>query len=177
MWSFLPVQVSKLNCICRLIVSAVLVVGSGFASAQAEEANADNKLRITSDSVVAELGDDSGSWTLEGKVRLEQTDVTLTADRMTVQREDRVVIRVVADGKPVAFEQTSPYAVVAKAEQITYELASKKLILTGEVEMHQDGNELRGARIEYDVEKGELVAESSETEEVDQIEFVLEDLN
>lgn len=168
---------SKLNCICKLIVSFALLVGWTLGNIHADESRNDAKIRITGDTVVAEFTDDNGSLTIEGKVRLEQTNVTLTADRMKVLRQNGEVNEVVAIGQPVAFKQTLPNVVVATANQISYELGSRKLLLIGSVELQQNGNELHGERIEYDLEKDELVAGSSDSDETTQVEFVLEEFD
>lgn len=167
---------SKLSCCYRLVLSSLLAIAWNLVSLQADESDLGDTTRITSNSVVAELGDDDGAWTLEGEVRFEQKDVTLSADQMTVMRKDRKITKIVADGSPVEFQQSLPMSVKAEANQMTYLLDTKVLVLVGKVELQQNGNQLRGARIEYDLQKGELVAGSSDSDETDQIEFVLESI-
>lgn len=138
----------------------------------AEEAKV---LRLSGDEVEAKLGDDQGGWILRGKVRLTHGTMTLQADRMTANRENRKFVSVEAEGDPVAFAQTEPTNVSARAAVMIYDVNAQTLELVGDVELLHEGNQVRGDRITYDLRKGELVARAAEGGGK-QIEFVLEDL-
>ena len=103
--------------------------------------------------------------------------MTLSAERMVAQREGGEIVAVVAEGSPVEFTQTTPSAVTANAATITYRVEAQIIELTGDVELLQGENQVRGERIEYDLLKGELIAGSVDPGEGEQIEFVLDDLD
>ncbi len=125
----------------------------------------------------ANLAEGDSSWSLIGDVQLQHGSMTLTAERMTVKREQGEITSVVAQGSPVRFTQSTPNLVTATAASMTYSVNGQLLVLAGNVELVQASNEVRGERIEYDLRKGELVAGSTDPKDGQQIEFVLDDVD
>ena len=101
--------------------------------------------------------------------------MTLTADRMTVKRTGGKIVAVVADGAPVQFMQSEPNLVTASSSSMTYRVDEQTIVLSGNVMLLQGGNQIRGERIEYDLDAGELIAGSTDPTDGQQIEFVLDD--
>ncbi len=123
----------------------------------------------------ANLADGDSSWSIVGDVQLQHGSMTLSAERMTVKREQGEITSVVAQGSPVRFTQSKPNLVTATSASMTYSVNDQLLVLAGNVELVQASNEVRGERIEYDLRKGELVAGSTDPKDGQQIEFVLDD--
>lgn len=123
----------------------------------------------------ANLAEGDSSWSVIGDVQLQHGSMTLTAERMTVKREQGEITSVVAQGSPVQFTQSKPNLVTATSASMTYSVNDQLLVLAGSVELVQASNEVRGERIEYDLLKGELVAGSTDPKDGQQIEFVLDD--
>lgn len=101
--------------------------------------------------------------------------MTLSADRMVVERSEGEIVAVVAEGAPVRFTQSEPNLVTASSLNMTYRVNEQTIVLSGDVTLLQDGNQIRGERIEYDVSVGELIAGSTDPSDGQQIEFVLDD--
>lgn len=155
------------------IVSAAIVLLVAVCGVVAEEPG-EKILKLTGDSVEAKLGDSAGSMVFAGDVRLVRGAMTLEADRMTANREDGELITIEAVGEPVVFRKVDPaQQVTASAAAVTYDLLAQTLVLTGNVELFQEGNRIRGEQITYDLQKNELIAKSDESGDR-QIEFVLE---
>ena len=168
------VGIEKSNCFIRLISSCVsLALCCSFPLA-ADGSNEGTPVRLTSEEVEANFADENSEWVFRGAVELQRGAMNLRADRMIVKRENGEFVTVVAEGAPVTFEQSQPQSVVATAATMTYSVRDEILVLKGDVEMRQEGNLVRGERIQYDVRKGELVAGSIGTEDGQQIEFILE---
>lgn len=135
----------------------------------------DAQIRLVGNSVQANLADGNSSWSFNGDVQLERGSMTLTADRMTVMRAAGKIVAVVADGAPVQFTQSEPNLVTASSSSMTYSVDEQTIVLSGNVILLQDGNQIRGERIEYDLDAGELIAGSTDPTVGQQIEFVLDD--
>ena len=131
-------------------------------------------VRLTSESVEANFADDDSEWVFSGAVELQRGAMSLSADQMTVKRQAGEFISVVAIGGPVRFTQSEPKPVFATSATMTYSVVDEVLVLSGDVEMRQEGNLVRGERIQYDVREGELIAGSVDSENGQQIEFILE---
>lgn len=101
--------------------------------------------------------------------------MSVTADRMIVERKEGEIVTVVAEGAPVQFTQSKPNVVTASSSSMTYSVTDQTIVLSGDVTLLQGGNEIRGERIEYDVSQGELIAGSTDPAAGQQIEFVLDD--
>ena len=165
-----------MNCWYRLVLSsivAVLVVASHSTLSQTDSDEA--KIRLVGNTAQANLADGDSSWSFNGDVRLERGSMTLTADRMIVKRNEGEIVEVVAEGAPVQFTQSEPNLVTASSSSMSYSVIDQKIMLSGDVTLLQDGNQIRGERIEYDVSAGELIAGSTDPAEGQQIEFVLDD--
>ena len=171
-------KIRKSNCWYRLALSFLLAGLIIAASAiQADTSDDDSSIRIVGDSAEADLADGESSWSFIGNVKLERGAMTLTAERMTVQRVDGKVTAVVAVGTPVRFTQNEPNKVTASSSTMTYSVDDQTIVLAGNVELVQAGNEIRGERIEYDLQQGELLAGSADPSGGEQIEFVLDESN
>lgn len=154
-------------------IASVLVVASHPILGQTNDEDA--QIRVVGNSVQANLADGNSSWSFDGDVQLERGSMTLTADRMTVKRTAGKIVAVVADGAPVQFTQSEPNLVTASSSSMTYSVDEQTIVLSGNVILLQDGNQIRGERIEYDLDAGELIAGSTDPTDGQQIEFVLDD--
>ena len=135
------------------------------------------QIRLVGNSVQANLGDADSSWSFIGAVKLERGSMTLLADSMTVERTAGKIVAVVANGNHVQFKQSKPNLVTASSSRVTYNAENQTIVLSGDVELLQAGNQIRGERIEYDLRAGELIAGSTNPSDGQQIEFVLDDLD
>lgn len=141
----------------------------------AQTTDGEAQIRLVGNSAQANLEDPDSDWSFYGDVRLERGSMNLTADRMTAKRRDGDIVEVIAEGEPARFTQNEPNLVTASSSSMTYSVDDQTIVLSGNVVLLQDGNEIRGERIEYDVSSGELIAGSTSPADGQQIEFVLDD--
>lgn len=103
-----------------------------------------------------------------GNVIVKQGTLLIKADKLTVDRsagEGKEVF--IAVGKPAVYSQVldGERPIQASAEEIRYAMATRVLTLTGKAEITQSGSLVRSAKIEYDLLKQQLSAESEEGKE------------
>lgn len=163
---------------CRLALSFlavpfILATQPIFAETEDDEA----PIRLVGNSVQANLADADSSWSFIGSVKLDRGSMTMTADSMTVERTAGKIVTVVAEGTPVQFTQSKPNLVTASSSRVTYSVEDQTIVLSGEVMLLQEGNQIRGEHVEYDLAVGELVAGSTNPSDGQQIEFVLDDVD
>ena len=169
-------QIRKLSCWYRQALSffaftLVIAVHPIWSQVNSDR----GQIRLVANSVQANLADRNSSWSFDGEVKLESGSMILSADRMVAERSEGEIVAVVAEGAPVRFTQNEPNLVTASSSSITYRVNEQTIVLSGEVTLLQDGNEITGERIEYDLSAGELIAGSTDSSDGQQIEFVLDD--
>ena len=74
----------------------------------------------------------------------------------------------VAVGQPAHFQQTPVIGqkpVEARANELEYTVSSKSLLLLGNASLKQEGTSLSANRIEYDVEKSMVKADSASNDQ------------
>jgi lipopolysaccharide export system protein LptA len=112
---------------------------------------------IDADRTDALLGDNAVS-VLEGNVKIRQGSLEVDADRAEVHRRAGDIDRIVLTGAPARLRQVSDTGepMDARANQVTYTLASEVMVLTGGVVIEQPRGNLRGETIKYNVDTGRL---------------------
>lgn len=111
--------------------------------------DADAAVEVTADSLSVDQGD--GSAVFEGNVLVVQGDLRLSAGRITVEyRDGGGIARLVAsDG--VTFTSG---AEAAEAQEATYELGSRRIVMSGDVLLTQANTAISGERLTIDLESG-----------------------
>ena len=100
-----------------------------------------------------------------GAVRVDQGTLRVDADQIIVQYEDQKVVRIVAEGNPASYRQqlANPEGeVVAQAATIVYLTRDERLELQGTASLSQQGNQISGETILYDMVAGKVEAVSGE---------------
>ncbi len=108
-------------------------------------------LNINADSMVIE--GESGNVKFTGNVILVREDVTIKCDSLTVfsrSSEPDPVRMVVATGN-VSFTRGADRIMAQRAE---FDIANSRVVLEGSAFFNRDSNNIRAARIIYDLEKG-----------------------
>lgn len=114
---------------------------------------------------------DSGSQSLDmtnnvvvfsDNVLITQGSIRVTADRVTITRQEGKKEIIDASGSPVTFQQTldNGKPVNGKGNSVNYDLNAEYLILTGNAELKQLDSFIRANKITYDVKKQQLKATS-----------------
>jgi lipopolysaccharide export system protein LptA len=139
-----------------------LLLGGAAGSALALPEDAEQPIHIHSDS--AELDQNKNVAIYHGSVRMEQGTMTVTGDRMTVELQDQLVVRITAEGDRAHYQQQvkpDESIVFADAKKIVYLTQEERVELTGNAYLTQDKNEFTGELIKYNVREGKVDAQAS----------------
>jgi lipopolysaccharide export system protein LptA len=153
-----------------VLLATVIGVLSGTPASYALPEDADQPIHIRADR--AELDQTAERIVYRGSVRVDQGSMRVDADQITVEYKEQKVIRIVADGEPASYRQElldPPGEVVARAATIIYHTHDERLELQGSAFMTQQGNEIRGESILYDIVLGKVEAISGEDRPVEMI--------
>lgn len=137
------------------------------AAALAVPEDAEQPIHIQADR--AEMDRNAGTVVYSGSVEATQGTMKVTADEMTVEIEDRKVVRIIATGEPAKYQQQidpEQGEVKADARTIVYHTQDERVDLRGEAFLEQGGNEIAGELIHYDIVAGKVNAEAGNDEPV-----------
>lgn len=128
--------------------------------ALAFDPDSDTPINVSADS--ARLDDGQGIATYTGAVELVQGKTRLTAEHVVLYRNAEGLGRIEATGSPARYQQ--PVAggegeTDARAKNITWSAADKRLTFEREAVIVQNGDEFRGDVIHYDTEHRIVTAE------------------
>jgi lipopolysaccharide export system protein LptA len=144
----------------RYFAAALLCTVAGIAMALPEDA--EQPIHIHSDS--AELDQNKSVAVYHGSVRMEQGTMTVTGDTMTVELQDQLVVRIIAEGDRAHYQQQvkpDESIVFADAKKIVYFTQEERVELTGNAYLTQDKNEFTGELIKYNVREGKVDAQAN----------------
>jgi lipopolysaccharide export system protein LptA len=117
-------------------------------------------ISIVADSAIKD--DKLGLTIYEGNVSITQGSLNILADKVTIFIVAEEVSKMVAIGKPASFKQkpnVDEKDVIAKANTIDYFIIDKKIKLTENASLNQDGSILTGQTINYDLNGAKAEAE------------------
>ena len=118
-------------------------------SVAALESDRDQPIELAADSV--DIDEGKGLSTYKGDVDLRQGTMRLRADIVTVYRSGRKTSKIVAEGRPVKFQQQSKKGPVkGEARRVEYEVDSENLLMAGDAVLIQGKDSMRSDRIVYD---------------------------
>lgn len=140
-----------------LIVTALL---SMSLSAYALKDDTDQPIDITSGSQSLDM--ENNIVVLTDNVLITQGSIKITADKVTITRQEGKKEKIEASGSPVTFQQTldNGKPVNGRANGVNYDLNQEFLTLTGNAELKQLDSFIKAERITYDVKKQQLKATS-----------------
>ena len=138
---------------------ATALLGLSF-STQALKGDTDQPINISSGSQSLDM--DSNVVVLTDNVLITQGSIKITANRVTITRQEGKKEKIDASGSPVTFQQTldNGKPVNGKANNVFYDLGSEFLTLTGGAELKQQDSLIKAEKITYDVKKQQLKATS-----------------
>ncbi|OOR99625.1 lipopolysaccharide transport periplasmic protein LptA [Haemophilus paracuniculus] len=140
-----------------LLLTALLGVS---LSAQALTGDTDQPINIDSGSQSLDMT--NNVVVFSDNVLITQGSIRVTADRVTITRQEGRKEIIDAAGSPVTFQQTldNGKPVNGKGNSVNYDLNAEYLILTGNAELKQLDSFIRANKITYDVKKQQLKATS-----------------
>ena len=133
---------------------------AGPAGALPEDAA--QPIQINADS--AELDENRNLAVYHGNVRMEQGTMRVTADTMTIELKDQLVVRISAEGDRAHYQQrltADESMVFADAKTITYYTQEERVQLKGRAYLTQNLNEFSGDEINYNIRDGKVDAQGN----------------
>ena len=114
-----------------------------------------------------EIDDKTGIAWYRGDVSITDGEFFLKADRVQVITREREIEIFHAFGNPVDVKRHGPNQQIvmsARALRATYNVKTQKLDMFQDVELRQQGSELRCAEVHYDVQTGKFFGKGDEAE-------------
>ena len=125
--------------------------------------------QLTIDADNGELDEPNGYSVYSGNVHLQQQDIDLTGDRLTIERPNNGELSATMEGQPAKLTHTPPDAdspIVATARSMTYNATSRQLTLEGGARIERGEDTLSADKIEYNLADRRMRAAGGESERV-----------
>ena len=127
------------------------------------KSDADQPIHIEGDD--AEIDQSNETIVYTGSVEVVQGTLRVKGDRMIVKISNNQVQRITTTGSPAQYEQVlenNQGEVKARANSIVYHTAQERIYLNGKATLLQQGNELHGESIRYDMVNGKVDASAGQ---------------
>ena len=113
------------------------------------ESDKEQPIELAADSV--DIDESKGMSIYRVNVDLRQGSMHLQADVVTVYQNKRKPTKIIAEGRPVKFQQQSDKGLVkGRAKRAEYEVDSENLVMIGDAVLLQGNDSMRSDRIVYD---------------------------
>ena len=148
---------TRINVIC---LSLALLLLSPCAVGLSSDKDAPVELEADS----ADINQKTGTTIYQGRVKVTQGSMILTADKVVIDYKDNKAHKFTATGTPARFQQlpdNEETPIKGKGQTILYLIKSEELVLTGDAELHQGGDRFSSDKIVYDRVKAQLKAGSA----------------
>jgi lipopolysaccharide export system protein LptA len=146
-----------LSALAVLLLTAAAALAQGAnVSFGTEPYDSDQPVEVTADQL--DVNQTDGTAVFAGNVVVVQGDLTLTAERVLVEygaTEPREIARIHATGNVVLVSPTE----AAEGDDAVYEVASRSVVMTGNVLLTQELNVVSGERLTIDLDTGTGVVE------------------
>lgn len=132
-------------------------------SCYALASDADQPIHIEGDD--AEIDQNNETIVYTGSVEVVQGTLRVQGDRMVVKIKGDQVERITTIGAPARYQQEledDQGVVHAHADSIIYHTAAERIYLNGKASLIQQGNELEGESIRYDIVNGKVDASAGD---------------
>ncbi len=155
------------------IFAALLILLPIYA--QALPGDRDQPIKIAADS--AELNEREGIAVYVGKVQMQQGSMQIEADKVTLYSDDSGIRRVIAIGKPAHYNHrrvASEPITHAYGDRIEYDVNKGQVVLTRNAVLVQDGDTFSGNTIFYDQKQGLVNAQSDSEKGSQRVQMVIQ---
>ena len=132
----------------KALLALMLILAA--AGTPALESDKEQPIELAADSV--DIDESKGMSIYRGDVDLRQGSIRLLADVVTVYQDKRKPTKIIAEGRPVKFQQDTDKGQVIKgrAKRAEYEVNSENLVMIGDAVLIQGKDTMRSDRIVYD---------------------------
>jgi len=142
-----------------ILLSLLLMVPWPSAALESDK---DQPIQVEADG--ADINDRTGVSVYTGNVIVTQGSIKINANKITVTQQDEKSDHILAEGKPVRFQQevdNQPELIKGRAQRTEYYMDSEMLYMTGDAILMQGKDTFRSDRITYDRVKAQVKAGSS----------------
>ncbi|WP_076415886.1 lipopolysaccharide transport periplasmic protein LptA [Shewanella sp. UCD-KL12] len=149
----------------NLIIAALLCITS--FSGVAKQDDLMQEVKISAASQEADIK--NNQMIFNGPVEVTQGSIKILADELRASsKEDGGGKILIAVGDPATYTQIMEDGrpATASAQEIRYELSNRTLTLVGNASLEQDGSQVTGNMIRYNIEQQQLIAESKGNDRV-----------
>ncbi|MEM9621342.1 MAG: lipopolysaccharide transport periplasmic protein LptA [Pseudomonadota bacterium] len=125
--------------------------------------DADQPIHIVGDD--AEIDQNNETIVYTGSVEIVQGTLRVSGDRMVVKIDGDQVESITTTGSPARYQQQledDQGEVNARADSIVYHTAQERVFLNGSASLLQQGNQLEGESIRYDIVNGKVDASAAD---------------
>ncbi len=149
----------QLTSINRVISGIIFFVACSLAQAK----ESDYKQPVTVDSVSQQAELNENKVTFLQDVIITQGSIIIHADKVIVLRHEKGNDEMIATGNPATFYQVldNGKPVNAEATELRYQLKDRLVTLTGKAILKQEDNTVNGDIIRYDIQKQQMMAQST----------------
>jgi lipopolysaccharide export system protein LptA len=130
---------------------------------------------ISIEADTAERDEAKGTTTYSGAVLMQQGSMKINADKVVIYSTKDKVSHIVATGRPVHYEQKpseKQALVIAQANTLEYQIQDESLHLIDSAFLEQEGTNLSGNRIDYDV-KNSVVKAGGEAKNKERVRMII----
>jgi len=147
-------RISKLSIVLAVLATAPLA----SLAEQRLVRDTSAPVNIQADHMKYEL--QSGISEYTGNVRVSQSDIELTGDKVIAIQQDKVVKNIKVSGSPATYRQKSEDGnyIQAQSRQMEYKAAQNRLVLTDKAKLEQAGSIMESDQIIYDTVKQVVIA-------------------
>ncbi len=107
-----------------------------------------------------QLNIESGHSVYTGQVKISQGKLVLTGDKVTVEKGDDEIERIIVSGKPARYNHITEKgeSIEAESEHMVYTASQNKLVMTINARLKQPDHQVSSQKIIYDTLKKTIIA-------------------
>ncbi|WP_428775515.1 lipopolysaccharide transport periplasmic protein LptA [Vibrio sp.] len=136
-------------------------------SSQAMALSTDKDQPVYIDSDTQQLDMQSNQVTFTGDVQLKQGSININADEIIVTRNAKngAIEGIEAYGDLATFSQLTDdgKTLYGEAKHLHYKMVEDQLTMTDQAMLSQDGSEIRGSKIRYQISSQKLIADGKQS--------------
>lgn len=154
-----------------LLLLPALLFGAGARGADADR---DQPAQIEADRV--ELDNQRELSVYEGNVRFVQGSTQVSGERITLQTRDGEIRRLLIEGDPARYQETSNAGqpIEARGLRIEYDAEGKLLRIEGQASLNRPGESFSGERIQYRTDSELVTAHRAEDGSGERVRIVIQ---
>ena len=151
--------------------SRMLFLFACVVSAAAQALPSDWEQEVLIESNASDMDRRNGTVVYQGNVTLTQGTLLITADKLYILSDGNQIEKIVAEGGPATYEQQMEVGkplTKAHGNRIDYYAGERRITLRGDAQLSQQGNQMNGDLITYDMTSEVIKARGNQPEAADE---------